>query len=262
MSLQLREDRKNPGRYFATLCEYSRKNFIPEKWERLQMTHDVPRMYAYYVQPRPKDRFHTSGELYDVVPLRGTREGKLEKNTEVVPSVLKMPQPGDMKGAVLTRVDARGIPQEDLTFTGKPVVTTWEPYVPGEYFLSLKPSWEDYSSKATNTQFRPDNVVSFNTPDIVGSFKAVEAAPGMFVMVAETPGQKGAELVEGGIAVVHDLVNWKPFMTTNEFLITKEGAERPLFFYERHPGGILEPVGRYLRSKLGGAPEQLTSGSR
>ena len=71
--------------------------------------------------------------------------------------------------------------------------------------------------------------------DIVGKFDAVEKAPGMYVFTTKGSVAKGADKVVNRIGVFVDIVNWKPFFTTDELLlINPDDAKDVGFYYERH----------------------------
>ena len=225
MSLLLRKDPSNPNGHYAILSEYERLP-VPTT-EKYQITRWVPRMYAYYVESNGSDT-HT------VRPLRVGATGELEPDRSVVPSLLKT-KSGSMKGAVLSRLDARGRTVERIELTGGASGSTWEPYIPGSYFRSKDSSGGDYRKDGVNTTFSEDGVVTFNSNELQGSYRVVEKAPGIFTLRATRADQPGREEVESKVLVFIDIVNWKPFKTTNEaLLIDRDDPNDVGFFYERH----------------------------
>lgn len=117
-----------------------------------------------------------------------------------------------------------------------------EGWVPGDYFGSKDSTGGDYTHKRVNTRLGKDKSADFFQQDIVGKFDAVEKAPGMFVFTPRmyiampgAPASKGADKVVSRIAVFVDIVNWKPFFTTDELLlINPDDAKDVGFYYERH----------------------------
>lgn len=63
----------------------------------------------------------------------------------------------------------------------------------------------------------------------------VEVAPKIFTFKPKGAITKGADKVLSRIAVFVDIVNWKPFFTTDELLLVNpDDAKDVGFYYERH----------------------------
>lgn len=236
MAFIIRQDKSNPAHYYAILAEYDRNLLdkpINFPTPRLKVTKWIPRIYIF--------RLEANGDKkYAVKPLRVSAAGDIETDPGYpVAGELKLEKDGRMKGATLSRYDkGSALKAEEITFTGHKVSTTWEPYVPGDYFWSTDPTGGDYLHKAVNSKLSADKVAEFTTKDVVGKYDVIEKLPGIFVLRQKQPaaeGDKGREKVEALIGVFIDIVNWKPFFTTDEFiLINPDDPAAPGFFYERH----------------------------
>lgn len=248
MVLQLRKDPDGPG-YYAILSEYSRNGLLAGREnDRFRLTDDVLRMQTFYIE-------HASAGRYLARPLRGTSDGELVIDREADPSVLDINAHGSMSGARFHLRPQQGDARiEQIEFDGELSVTSWEPFRPERYYLSMNPGASDYlfnddhntvfSNRGTEEE--PDYRVSFDvqdrdpdddveSPRIEGQFRAVETGPGVFVMAPEDSSSPGARLIAGKLLVFFDLVNWKPHMTTNEALIIDPNdPSNVYFFYERH----------------------------
>lgn len=236
MAFIVRKDPANSGQYFAILAEYDRNLLdkpINFPTQRLKVAKWVPRIYIYRLEP--------NGRLkYAMKPLRVSAAGEIETDPGYpVPNELKLAKDGKMKGAEIARYDkGSGLRNETITFSGQPVSSTWEGYVPGKYFWSKDPTGGDYLHKAVNSVLGEDKVAEFSTKDVVGKYDVVEKLHNIFVLRAKQPaaeGDKGREKTETLIGVFIDIVNWKPFFTTDEFMLINPDDPKDLgFFYERH----------------------------
>lgn len=212
---------------YAVLAEYTRLRFNPGP-ERLQIANWVPRLYFYKVEP--------AGNLkYALRPQRVNGSGDLENDPGyLVANLLTLPKKGRLDGAVFQRYDrGSAFVTEKITFGGK-LSSTWEDYLPGNYFGSKDSTGNDYLHKAVNTVVHEDMKIDFSQEDIKGRFSVARKAPGVFTFKAagET---KGADKVTTRIGVFIDIVNWKPFFTTDELLlINPDDAKDVGFYYERH----------------------------
>lgn len=227
MALIIRQDPANPTAGYAILAEYTRLPYIPGP-ERLEIARWVPRLYVYRVEQLGKDRF-------SMKPLRVTAAGEIEVDVAAVSGELALAKAGTLVGAKMTRFEkGQALPAETIAFEGK-VSSTWEKWVPGNYFGSKDKTGGDYTHKRINTRLADDLSVDFFQQEIVGKYTAAEKAPGMFVFTPNGAVSKGADKVAGRIAVFVDIVNWKPFFTTDELLlINPDDAKDVGFYYERH----------------------------
>lgn len=228
MALIVRRDPVNPTAGWAILAEYTRLPYIPGP-ERLEIARWVPRLYAYRVEQIGKDRFAMK-------PLRVSAAGEIEVDGGYASfGELTLAKSGTLVGATMTRFE-KDAPEaaETIAFEGK-VSSTWEGWVPGDYFGSQDSTGGDYTHKRVNTRLGKDKSVDFFQQDIAGKFTAAEKAPGMFVFTPSGAVAKGLDKVAGRIAVFVDIVNWKPFFTTDELLlINPDDAKDVGFYYERH----------------------------
>lgn len=212
---------------YAVLAEYTRLRFIPGP-ERLEITNWVPRAYFYRVEPAGDKR-------YALKPIRVSASGELEADPGyLVTPLLTLKKKGSLDGAVLSRYDkGSAFAAETITFDGK-LSSTWEDYVPGDYFGSKDSTGNDYLHKAVNTVLKPDMTAEFAQDEIKGAFAIAQKAPGVFTFQAK--GQAlGAEKVTTRVGVFIDIVNWKPFFTTDELLLINPDDARDVgFYYERH----------------------------
>ncbi|MEK7859347.1 MAG: hypothetical protein AAB320_09430 [Elusimicrobiota bacterium] len=231
MALIIKKDPANANTAYAVLAEYTRLPYIPGP-ERIEITKWVPRTFAYRIEPAGKLR-------YAMKPIRVSASGDIEvDNGHLVFGVLELKKDGTLDGATLTRYDrGSNMVAETIAFDGK-VSSTWEDYVPGNYFGSKDPTGGDYLHKAVNMTLSKDKVAEFSMEDVKGRFDVAEKAPGIFVFRAKAPaaaGDKGKDKVEPMIGVFIDIVNWKPFFTTDELLlINPEDPKDVGFYYERH----------------------------
>jgi hypothetical protein len=220
MSLIVRGD-------YAVLAEYTRLRFIPGP-ERLEITNWVPRTYFFKVTP--------AGDLkYALKPQRVSASGELEDDPGyLVANLLTLKKKGTLDGAVLSRYDkGSAFVSESIAFDGK-LSSTWEDYVPGNYFGSKDATGNDYLHKAINTVLSEDMKAEFAQDEIKGKFDITKKAPGVFTFKAVSV-TLGAEKVTTRIGVFIDIVNWKPFFTTDELLlINPDDAKDVGFYYERH----------------------------
>lgn len=226
MAMLIRKDPVNPTAYYAILAEYTRLPYIPGP-ERLEIARWVPRIYAYRLEQIDKLRL-------SVKTLRVSAAGGIEADA-AASAELVLAKAGTMDGAYLERYENGGaLPVEKISFQGK-VSSTWEKWVPGNFFRSLDVTGGDYLKKDINTVLGKDQVADFNHQDVVGKFDAVEKAPGLFVFTPKGPTAKGRDRVVSRIGVFIDIVNWKPFFTTNELLMINPDDAKDLgFFYQRH----------------------------
>lgn len=231
MALIIKKDPANANVSYAVLAEYTRLPYIPGP-ERIEITKWVPRTYAYRIEPAGKLR-------YAVKPLRVSAAGEIEvDNGHLVFGALTLAKDGTLDGAKLIRYDrGSNMAAETITFNGK-LSSTWEDYVPGDYFGSKDNTGGDYMHKAVNMTLSKDRVAEFSQEAVKGKFDVSEKAPGIFVFRAKGPGavgDKGKEKIEPMIGVFIDIVNWKPFFTTDELLlINPEDPKDVGFYYERH----------------------------
>ena len=226
MAMLIRQDPADANAGYALLAEYTRLPYIPGP-ERIEITKWVPRMYAYRVEQIDDTR-------YAVKPLHVV-SGDITVDASYAFGVLTLKKKGSMIGAVLTRFDKGATtPSETVTFDGK-VSSTWEAWVPGNYFGTKDSTGGDYLRKDVNTVLGADKTAQFTQREIVGAFTAAEKAPGMFGFTPTGAGVTGAEKVSDRIAVFVDIVNWKPFFTTDELLLINPNDAKDLgFYYERH----------------------------
>jgi hypothetical protein len=227
MAMLIRKDPQNPTASYAVLAEYTRLPFIPGP-ERLEIARWVPRVYAYRVE--------TIGKLtYSMKILRVSPQGGIETDPGAAASVLTLAKADSLDGAVLERYENGSATfVERISFKGK-VSSTWEKWVPGNFFCSHDVTGGDYLKKDINTTLSKDQVAEMYSQDIVGKFDAAEKAPGLFVFTTKGAVQKGADKVVTRIGVFIDIVNWKPFFTTNELLlINPDDAKDVGFYYQRH----------------------------
>lgn len=226
MGFLIRQDPANPREGYALLAEYDRLPYIPGP-ERLEITRWIPRMYAYKVE-------QTGQNTFAMKPLRVSPAGQLEVDPGYANfGTLTLGRRG-MLDATLTRYEKGSIMiAETVTFAHR-ISSTWEAYVPGNYFGTKDNSGGDYASSAVNTVLRADKTAAFTQEQVQGEFDIAERAPGIFVFTPR--GQVvGAAQVAGRIGVFVDIVNWKPFFTTDELLLINPDDARDLgFYYERH----------------------------
>ena len=80
-----------------------------------------------------------------------------------------------------------------------------------------------------------DKVADFFQEEIKGKFDMIETEPKIFTFKAKGAVEKGADKVLTRIGVFIDIVNWKPFFTTNELLmVNPDDAKDVGFYYQRH----------------------------
>ncbi len=226
MALIVRRDPVNPTAGYAILAEYTRLPYIPGP-ERLEIARWVPRLYIYRVEQTGKDRFAMK-------PLR-VAAGEIVVDSAHPAGELALAKSGTLVGATMTRFEkGQASAVETISFEGK-VSSTWEGWVPGDYFGSKDSTGGDYTHKRVNTRLGKDKSADFFQQDIAGKFTAAEKAPGMFVFAPNGAIAKGADKIAGRIGVFVDIVNWKPFFTTDELLlINPDDAKDVGFYYERH----------------------------
>ncbi len=229
MSLLIKADAANPHGGWAVLAEYTRLHLpvvtglLPE---RLRVANWVPRMYLYRVSQLDKTRFSLS-------PVKVSASGGIEIDAAKPVSELTLAEKGTLVGASLVRKES-GAADETIVFRNK-ISSTWEGYVPGDYFGSKDSTGGDYLHKRVNTRLSEEKVADFFQAEIVGKFDVTEAAPKIFTFKAKGAVEKGADKVLTRIAVFIDIVNWKPFFTTDELmLINVDDARDVGFYYERH----------------------------
>lgn len=211
---------------YAVLAEYTRLPYIPGP-ERIEITKWVPRTYFYKLEPAGENR-------YALKAMR-VSGGALEvDNGHLVASLLTLGKKGRMDGATLTRYDrGSNLASETITFEGK-LSSTWEDYVPGKYFGSHDPTGGDYLHKAVNMTLSKDMVAEFTQDEVSGQFSVAEKAPGVFTFTPKGA-VKGADKIVTRIGVFIDIVNWKPFFTTDELLLVNPEDPKDVgFYYERH----------------------------
>ncbi|MBI3289636.1 MAG: hypothetical protein HYZ74_08985 [Elusimicrobia bacterium] len=228
MALLVKKDRVNPTAYYVILAEYTRLPYIPGP-ERLEIARWVPRLYVY--------RAEQNGKLsLALKPLRVSAAGEIVADEGyATPGILTLAKKGTLDGAVLTRYEKKSPTiAETVTFQGK-VSSTWEDYVPGDYFGSKDSTGGDYTRKDVNTRLSKDKVADFFQKDIVGKFDVAEKAPGLYTFKPKSAAVTGGDKVVTRIGAFVDIVNWKPFMTTDELLlINPDDAKDVGFYYERH----------------------------
>ena len=226
MALLVRKDPANPTAGYAILAEYTRLPYIPGP-ERLEIARWVPRLYVYRMEQIDKLR-------YSMMPLRVSAAGDIIVDAAAPAGELTLTAKGTASGGTMTRYEkGAATPAEVITFSGK-VSSTWESYVPGNFFRSKDATGGDYLKKDINTRLGKDKVGDFFQLDFSGKFDFVEKIPGLFVLVPKGP-VKGVDQAVGRIAVFVDIVNWKPFFTTDELLmINPDDAKDVGFYYERH----------------------------
>ncbi|MEO1170687.1 MAG: hypothetical protein AAFX94_01365 [Myxococcota bacterium] len=244
-TLMMMRDPKNPSGGFAVVGQYSRRHNQSNRTlvrlldpllrlmpERLQLTVDVSPMTVHYVQSQGHGR-------YTLTPLT-TEGGGLNTNAKATPTgELVLGPDGSMKGAHLTRRDPFGNGTEVIKFDGNEAGSRLEGFVPGGYFDSSDPkSGADYGGKDRNVLLTESGVAHFDVGGIRGAFDIIEPSPGIFTMVAQSPGTMHAEHVkdiEDRIWITLDIVSWKPSFTTNELIgINPHNPHDVRFLYEVH----------------------------
>lgn len=226
MALLVRKDPANPTAGYAILAEYTRLPYIPGP-ERLEIARWVPRLYAY--------RMEQTGKLsFAMKPLRVSASGEIVVDAAAPAGELTLASKGSASGGTLTRYEkGSASPAEVVAFSGK-VSSTWEGFVPGNYFRSKDATGGDYLKKDINTRLGKDKVADFFQLDFAGKFDMAEKAPGLFVLSPKGP-VTGVDQASGRIAAFVDIVNWKPFFTTDELLLINPDDARDVgFYYERH----------------------------
>lgn len=225
MALIIKADAGNPTAGYAILAEYTRLP-IPALPERLRVCNWVPRLYLYRIEQIDKLRF-------SLKTVKVGAGGGLEVDATKAVSELTLAEKGTVIGATLVRKEA-GKPDEEYHWASK-VSSTWENYVPGEFFGSHDATGGDYLHKRVNTRLSADKSADFFQDEIVGQFDMVEVAPKIFTFKPKGAIAKGADKVLSRIAVFVDIVNWKPFFTTDELLLVNpDDAKDVGFYYERH----------------------------
>lgn len=228
MALIIRRDPADARKGYALLAEYTRVPYIPGP-ERIELTKWVPRVYAYRVEETATGRFAFK-------PLRVSAAGSLEVDPGYANfGQLTLARNGRVEGGTLTRYDRGSVMiAETVTFNGR-LSSTWEGYVPGDYFGTKDSSGNDYFHSTVNTVLRPDMTAVFTQREVVGTFSIAERAPGLFVFTPQGANVVGADRVASRIGVFIDIVNWKPFFTTDELLLVNPDDARDVgFYYERH----------------------------
>ncbi len=224
MALIVKKDPANPAVSYAILAEYTRLPYIPGP-ERLEITKWVPRMYLYKVE-------EASPLRYTLRPLRAAANGDVEVDSSYSSEIV-LKKSDSLVGAVLKRSERGGAVAETVTFDGK-VSSTWEKFVPGNYFGTKDNSGNDYLRKDVNTVLSKDQLATFDQKDVVGVYQMTEKLPGIFTF-QEKSSVKGRDQILSRLAVFVDIVNWKPFFTTDELLlINPDDAKDVGFYYERH----------------------------
>ena len=226
MALIIKADASNPTAGYAVLAEYTRLP-IPALPERLRVCNWVPRLYFYRIEQMDKLRF-------SLKPMKVSATGGLELDGGYASvSELTLDKKGTLVGAVLNRYDKSGA-KEEINFEGK-IGSTWENYVPASFFGSHDSTGGDYLHKRINTRLTDDKVADFFQEEIKGKFDMVEVVPKIFTFKPKGPIALGAEKVVTRIGVFIDIVNWKPFFTTNELLLVNpDDAKDVGFYYQRH----------------------------
>lgn len=229
MALIIKADKDNPTAGWAILAEYTRLHvpiatgLLPE---RLRVANWVPRIYLFRVGQLDKLRFKLS-------PVKVGANGGIEVDAAKPASELTLAEKGTLAGGTLLRKE-NGREDETINWRNK-ISSTWEGYVPGAYFGSKDATGGDYLHKRINTRLGEDKVADFFQTEIKGKFEMTEVAPKIFTFKANGAVEKGADKVLPRIAVFIDIVNWKPFFTTDELmLINTDDAKDVGFYYERH----------------------------
>lgn len=237
MALIIQKDPANPQAGWAILAEYDRT--IASKgggieWdrrlpapERIQLTRWVFRLYAYRLEPAGQKR-------WSLRPLKiaGTQ---IAPDATVTPSVLALAKDGTLEGATMTRYEKGSVlAAETISFFGG-LSSTWENFVPGDYFLAHDTTGGEYFSKGHNMSISKDMVAEYAAPEIAGKFDVLATdVPKLFAFRAQSAANKGSEKLVGRIAVFIDIVNWKPVFRTNELLVINPDDARDLgFYYQR-----------------------------
>lgn len=226
MGFLIRKDPADPRQGYALLAEYTRLPYIPGP-ERLEITKWIPRMYAYKVE-------QTGEKTFAMKPIRVSAGGGIEVDGGYANfGTLTLGRRG-MLDATLTRYEKGSVMIAETISLRHRISSTWEAYVPGDYFGTRDSTGGDYTSDAVNTVLRADKTATFTQEKVQGEFDIAEKAPGIFVFTPR--GQViGAEQVAGRIGVFVDIVNWKPFFTTDELLLINPDDAKDLgFYYERH----------------------------
>lgn len=225
MALIIKADKHDPTAGWAILAEYTRLP-IPALPERLRVCNWVPRLYLFRVGQIDKLRF-------SLKPVKVGANGGVEVDATKAVSELTLAEKGTLAGAKMIRKET-GQADEEIDWEGK-VSSTWENYVPGAFFGSHDATGGDYLHKRVNTRLSEDKVADFFQTEITGKFDMIEVEPKIFTFKAKGPIAQGADKVLPRIAVFVDIVNWKPFFTTDELLlINTDDAKDVGFYYERH----------------------------
>lgn len=225
MAMIIKADAGNPTAGYAVLAEYTRLP-IPALPERLRVCNWVPRLYLYRIEQIDKLRF-------SLKTVKVGAGGGLEIDATKAVSELALAEKGTLAGARMIRKE-NGQADEQIDWVNR-IGSTWENYVPADFFGSHDSTGGDYLHKRVNTRLTEDKVADFFQEEIRGKFDMVEVAPKIFTFKAKGAIEKGADKVLTRIGVFIDIVNWKPFFTTNELLmINPDDAKDVGFYYQRH----------------------------
>lgn len=237
MALIVQKDPANPNAGWAILAEYDRTiEKGPIRWDRrlpasefFQLTKWIWRLYAYRVEPAGDKR-------WSLRPLR-VSGAAVEPDPSYTPGALALAENGTLVGATLTRYEKGSVlAAETVTFNGA-LTSTWEDFVPADYFLATDTTGGEYFLKDVNMRLSKDRVADYDTADIKGKFDLLSTnIPKVFVLRAQNGEVKGRSKIEGRIGVFIDIVNWKSIrFTTDELLLINPDDARDVgFYYERH----------------------------
>lgn len=232
MSFIVQKDQSQNESYYVIMSEYDRVPFT-NMGRRFPLTKWVNRMYAYQMVQIAPLKYQMNKLVVDAA-------GDISADANQVMAVLELKSAKSFDGAKLTRyVSAQDKNVAEVVVLNGRVGSTWENYVPGDYFGSSDNTGGDYFDKTINTTITIDGVAKLNTKKTTGEFSIVEKKPKMFVLKAVSENTRGEDQVLNRIGVFIDIVNWKHLgikkFTTEEFLlINPENASDVGFFYERH----------------------------
>lgn len=231
MALLVKKDMTAADSYYVILAEYDRVPFT-NFGKRFPLTRWVNRMYAYHMTK-------VSELTYSLSKLAVKSAGTLQIDKSVSSHLLQLKKADSFDGAKLIRKNSKSESVEEvIVFNGR-VGSTWEGFVPGQYFGSVDNTGGDYFDDTVNTTVATDYSVAIKRNDINGMFEMKEQAPGLFSLSANSKDVKGADKIEDRIVVFIDIVNWKhlgikKFTTEEMLIINPDDASDVGFYYERH----------------------------
>lgn len=232
ISFIVQKDQSRDESYYVIMSEYDRVPFT-NMGRRFPLTKWVNRMYAYQMVQVAPLKYQMNKLVIDA-------NGEINADSNQVMALLELKTAKSFDGAKLSRyTSAQDKTVAEVVVLNGRVGSTWENYVPGNYFGSSDNTGGDYFDKSVNTVITSDGVAKLNTKKTTGEFSIAEKKPKMFVLKTISENARGADQVLNRIGVFIDIVNWKHLgikkFTTEEFLlINPENASDVGFFYERH----------------------------